>query len=424
MTPVRCAVVFLFLASGALARGQPCPPQWLPAPPGPFLDARIEGLTSWDSDGKGPEPARVVAVGMFQAAGSTPLNFVARLGPAGWEPIGTGTNGTTYAVTSFDSDGTGPDPAELYIGGVFFEAGGLPANEVARWSNGSWQPLGTGVVGPSPSVGEFITLGGELIVGGSFATAGGLPVDDVARWTGSQWIAFSQYEDATCLALTIYQDRLIMGSTEVLMWTGSAWVPVGANGPIQSVDALTVWRGQLIAGGFFDTTTGPGNHIAAFDGAAWHPLGSGINGSVWALTTWDPDGPGPMEALLIAGGSFGTAGGLPAANIAAWDGKAWSPLGAGVSGRVNALAVHNYTLLVGGYFHLAGGLSSKYFARYGCPGLECYPDCDQNHKLNVNDYICFQTKFALGDPYADCDGNGTRNVNDYICFQTKFALGC
>ncbi len=54
----------------------------------------------------------------------------------------------------------------------------------------------------------------------------------------------------------------------------------------------------------------------------------------------------------------------------------------------------------------------------------CYPDCDDNGTLNVNDYICFQTKFALGDPYADCDNNGVRNVNDYICFQTKFALGC
>ncbi len=57
-------------------------------------------------------------------------------------------------------------------------------------------------------------------------------------------------------------------------------------------------------------------------------------------------------------------------------------------------------------------------------GCGCYPDCDGNAALNVNDYICFQTKFALGDPYADCDNNGVRNVNDYICFQTKFALGC
>ncbi len=54
----------------------------------------------------------------------------------------------------------------------------------------------------------------------------------------------------------------------------------------------------------------------------------------------------------------------------------------------------------------------------------CYPDCDTNGALNINDYICFQTRFALGDPYADCDGNGVRDVNDYICYQTRFALGC
>ncbi len=57
-------------------------------------------------------------------------------------------------------------------------------------------------------------------------------------------------------------------------------------------------------------------------------------------------------------------------------------------------------------------------------GESCYADCDASGSLNVNDYICFQTRFALGDPYADCDANGVRNVNDYICFQTKFALGC
>jgi hypothetical protein len=42
----------------------------------------------------------------------------------------------------------------------------------------------------------------------------------------------------------------------------------------------------------------------------------------------------------------------------------------------------------------------------------------------VSDIGCFQTKFALGDPYADCNGDGVRNLSDFGCFQTKFALGC
>ncbi len=57
-------------------------------------------------------------------------------------------------------------------------------------------------------------------------------------------------------------------------------------------------------------------------------------------------------------------------------------------------------------------------------GTLCYPDCDADGQRNVNDVVCFQTKFALGDPYADCDANGVRDVNDYVCFQTRFAMGC
>jgi len=47
--------------------------------------------------------------------------------------------------------------------------------------------------------------------------------------------------------------------------------------------------------------------------------------------------------------------------------------------------------------------------------------------LNVNDFICFQSRFAAGDSYANCDGSTTPpvlNVNDFICFQQKFVAGC
>lgn len=57
-------------------------------------------------------------------------------------------------------------------------------------------------------------------------------------------------------------------------------------------------------------------------------------------------------------------------------------------------------------------------------GSVCVPDCDQSGTLNVDDFICFQTYFAIGDPSADCDASGTLNIDDFICFQTFFALGC
>jgi hypothetical protein len=60
----------------------------------------------------------------------------------------------------------------------------------------------------------------------------------------------------------------------------------------------------------------------------------------------------------------------------------------------------------------------------------CYANCDQSTAqpvLNVNDFICFQGKFAAGDSYANCDQSTTEpvlNVNDFVCFQSQFAAGC
>ncbi|MCC6659619.1 MAG: PQQ-binding-like beta-propeller repeat protein [Phycisphaerales bacterium] len=54
----------------------------------------------------------------------------------------------------------------------------------------------------------------------------------------------------------------------------------------------------------------------------------------------------------------------------------------------------------------------------------CGPDCNADGSLNLADFGCFQTRFALGEPYADCNGDGVRNLADFGCFQTLFALGC
>ena len=60
----------------------------------------------------------------------------------------------------------------------------------------------------------------------------------------------------------------------------------------------------------------------------------------------------------------------------------------------------------------------------------CQANCDESTNppiLNVNDFLCFQTRFAQGDPYANCDASTSPpilNVNDFLCFQTKFAQGC
>src|SRR4029453_8196205 len=103
-----------------------------------------------------------------------------------------------------------------------------------------------------------------------------------------------------------------------------------------------------------------------WDGLSWSPLGGGVSGSlgvfsfpiVEALAVFD-DGGG---AALYAGGSFTTAGGIPAANIARWNGTTWSALGSGVeaAGAVRSLAAFDDgtgpALYAGGHFSTAGGV--------------------------------------------------------------------
>jgi hypothetical protein len=57
----------------------------------------------------------------------------------------------------------------------------------------------------------------------------------------------------------------------------------------------------------------------------------------------------------------------------------------------------------------------------------CYANCDNSTGspvLNVNDFVCFQSRFAAADPYADCNHDSALNVNDFVCFQSAFAAGC
>lgn len=90
---------------------------------------------------------------------------------------------------------------------------------------------------------------------------------------------------------------------------------------------------------------------------AWSALGSGITGAAVSEL-------GVYGSLIIAGGQFTQAGGQPASNIAAWDGTAWLPLGSGLNGAVSSIAVHSGQLVVGGSFTDAGGVAVNHLATW------------------------------------------------------------
>src|SRR5215207_5437996 len=104
--------------------------------------------------------------------------------------------------------------------------------------------------------------------------------------------------------------------------------PVGIDQPVFALAVFDDGQGPaLYAGGEFLSAGGASAaHVARWDGATWSTLGapgSGTNGPVATLQVFD-DGSGPA---LYAGGFFTSAGGIPAASIARWNGTSWSALG-------------------------------------------------------------------------------------------------
>ena len=107
---------------------------------------------------------------------------------------------------------------------------------------------------------------------------------------------------------------------------------------------------------------------------------------------------------LYAAGRFTTAGGQTANSIARWDGSAWSPLGSGLSGTVRALTGFSDgsapALYPGGEFSIAGGNASAYMAKWqGCPtGSACPPDLNADGLLNFFDIAAFIAAYNAGCP--------------------------
>ena len=73
---------------------------------------------------------------------------------------------------------------------------------------------------------------------------------------------------------------------------------------------------------------------------------------------------GAYNGELYAGGFFTIAGGVSTNHIAKWNGTSWSPLGSGMDSHVTSLAAYNGELYAGGFFSTAGGSPADFIARW------------------------------------------------------------
>lgn len=116
----------------------------------------------------------------------------------------------------------------------------------------------------------------------------------------------------------------------------------GVNGQVHDAAVYDDGNGPMLyVAGTFDSASGlEASNIARWNGSSWEALGEGIVGSgiaARALEVFDlQDGRGP--GLYVAG-LFGLAGGQPVANVARFDGDGWSSGGTGITGPVADLIV-------------------------------------------------------------------------------------
>src|SRR5262245_33492972 len=137
-------------------------------------------------------------------------------------------------------------------------------------------------------------------------------------------------------------------------WISMGGLP-GANGTVSA--AVLDASGNLYIGGAF-TSVGDvaATNIAKWNGSSWSALGSGVNGSVYALVV--------SGSNLYVGGDFTQAGASAANGINKWEGGSWSARGSGMGGgsypAVYALAVSGNDVYAGGDFSTAGGVDIGY----------------------------------------------------------------
>ncbi|MCG8460259.1 MAG: DUF11 domain-containing protein, partial [Holophagales bacterium] len=324
--------------------------------------------------------------GEFGSAGGVGAENIARWDGSTWSAVGGGVASWVNAFAVFD-DGSGGGPA-LYAAGRFLTAGGVPATRIARWDGTGWSPLGAGLSSTVESLAVFDDGGGEaLYAGGWFTTAGGTTANRVARWDGAAWSAVGTGMDDAVESLVVYDDggggALYAGgrfttadgspAQRLARWNGSGWAEVGM-GVNSVVSTLTVFDDgsgagpALYAGGWFTFAHETlALRVARWDGSAWSALGAGTNGHVDALLGFD-HGSGPV---FYAGGQFTDAGEVGAAYLARWDGATWSALSngeGGVNDSIRTFAVFDDgggpDLYAGGDFTSAGGSASSRVARW------------------------------------------------------------
>jgi len=163
-----------------------------------------------------------------------PLNEIAKWDGTNWISLGGGFYGSLAGVEKVLEYKN-----NLYVAGTFSktENPNNPGNYIAKWDGINWSDVGGGVIGiggGNGQVHDLIIYNDELYAGGVFSYAGGVPAQYIAKWDGTQWCGLGSYFDNRIYGLAVYQDMLYIGGgfwtidgdsiNSIAKWTGGSYV--------------------------------------------------------------------------------------------------------------------------------------------------------------------------------------------------------
>lgn len=144
---------------------------------------------------------------------------------------------------------------DLYVGGAFLEneLNAMIGNHLSRWDGYQWKELGGGIGNGTGSVRDLLVFEDELYVVGAFSEAGGIPAQYIAKWNGVEWCSFGDVFDNVINKIIVHEGELYIGGafttingqpiSRVAKWVGGDYVH--ECGSLNSIDGVKTEDNEL-----------------------------------------------------------------------------------------------------------------------------------------------------------------------------------
>ncbi len=128
--------------------------------------------------------------GYFYEGPGSPGNLVTMYDGENWSNLG---GGLTFDQQNQGTFANAFDMLwwhdKLYVAGLFFYAGGVPAENIAQWDGHRWCGTGANMVSSDPRLHAMTTWRDTLYIAGGFESIDGVPMNRVAKWNGGDFDA-------------------------------------------------------------------------------------------------------------------------------------------------------------------------------------------------------------------------------------------